>query len=67
MRWIGLFNVAYGALGLAAALYLGRPEGVALCLWVIGVGLAMRLWRPARDLLRVRSRRRRVMARARTA
>ena len=67
MRWIGLFNIAYGGLGLAASLYLGRPEGVALCVWVIGVGVAMTVVRPALSAWRMRSRRLRVVARARFA
>lgn len=64
---MGLFNVAYGSLGLAAALYLGRPEGVALCVWVVGVGVAMTALRPAVAGWRSRSRRRRVVARARAS
>lgn len=67
MGWLGLFNIAYGALGLAAAIYLGRPEGIALCVWVIGVGVAMRMWLPLRIAFRSGSRRRRIVARARLA
>lgn len=43
MRWLGIFNIAYGGLGLASAIYLGRPEGIILCVWVMCVGVAMRL------------------------
>jgi len=67
MRWIGLFNVCYGGLGLAAALYLGRSEGVALCVWVMSVGVAMRFVTPLLALIRSARRRRRIVSRARTA
>lgn len=42
MRWIGAFNLAYGALGLAAAIYLGRGDAVLLCLWVMLSGIVLR-------------------------
>ncbi len=42
MRWIGAFNIAYGALGMAAALYLGRGDAVLLCVWVMLSGALMR-------------------------
>jgi hypothetical protein len=65
MRWIALFNIAYGGLGLAAALYLGRTDGIALCLWVMACGVAIRFARPALLRWRTSSRRRRAVARAR--
>lgn len=42
MRWIGLFNLLYGALGMASAIYLARWDGIALCAWVMAVGLLLR-------------------------
>ena len=42
MRWLGLFNLAYGALGLVSALYLGRADMVALCVWVMVSGFLLR-------------------------
>lgn len=42
MRWIGLFNIAYGGLGMAAALYLGRTDAILLCAWVIASGMILR-------------------------
>lgn len=59
MRWIGAFNVAYGATGLAAAAYLGRSDAVLLCLWVMASGLLMRTDR-------VRGWMRRLLPRVRT-
>ncbi len=64
---MGLFNMTYGGLGLAASLYLGRPEGAALCLWVIGVGVAMTVIRPAVCAWRARDRRKRIVMRARAS
>lgn len=67
MSWIALFNLAYGSLGLIAALYLGRPEGVALCVWVIALGAVMYAWKPVRSWRRATIRRSRVIARARAS
>lgn len=42
MRWIGAFNVVYGAIGLAAALYLGQTDAIMLCVWVMLSGVLLR-------------------------
>lgn len=67
MGWIGAFNIVYGALGLLAASYLGRTDGIALCIWVMTCGAMLRLARPVLDRRRFALRRRRVLVRARSA
>lgn len=42
MQWVGLFNICYGALGVLAAIHIGRYEAIVVCLWVIACGLVMR-------------------------
>lgn len=54
MQWLGLFNLAYGALGLVAALYLGRADMVALCVWVMASGFLLRTRAFKRLLARLR-------------
>lgn len=54
MKWIGLFNIGYGLLGLASAFYLGRLDAVLLCVWVILAGLLLRTSIPGRALGAVR-------------
>lgn len=54
MRWLGLFNLSYGALGLVAALYLGRADMVALCVWVMASGFLLRSRAVRRVLARLR-------------
>lgn len=55
MRWIGLFNLAYGSLGLLAALYIGRSEMIVLCLWVMACGIILRSLSLRRTIFRLRS------------
>ena len=42
MQWVGLFNICYGALGVLAAVHIGRYEAIGVCLWVIACGIVMR-------------------------
>ena len=41
MRGTGLFNLFYGTTGMESASFLGRPEGVILCLYMMVFGAAM--------------------------
>lgn len=54
MRWIGVFNLAYGTLGLAAAAYFDQGDEVIPCLWAMASGAVMRMVAPGSMLRRVR-------------
>lgn len=55
MKWLGIFNIGYGGLGLVAALSLGRWDAILLCVWVMVSGFLLRSGLMQRFLHRLRS------------